>query len=244
MGFYFLRSPYYIWPMRLLLLSNSTLPGQPFLGWPKEHITNFFKDLNGQILFVPYAGVSIDYDRYSELVIRAFKNMGLDMVSIHNQADKVKAVEEAAAIAVGGGNTFHLMKEMYDEGIVEAIRKAVRGGVPYVGWSAGSNVACPSIKTTNDMPIVEPPTFEALDLVDFQINPHYTEKTIEGHGGESRDQRIAEFLVVNKDINVVGLPEATLLMVDGDRTTLVGGTAKLFRAGEETRELPEGEVTF
>jgi len=214
------------------------------LGWPKAHITNFFKDLNGQILFIPYAGVSIDYDRYSELVIRAFKNMGLDMVSIHTQADKVNAVEEAAAIAVGGGNTFHLMKEMYDDGVVEAIRKAVRGGAPYVGWSAGSNVACPSITTTNDMPIVEPPTFEALDLVDFQINPHYTEKTIEGHGGESRDQRIAEFLVVNKNISVVGLPEATLLMVDGDRTTLVGGTAKLFRAGKETRELPEGDVKF
>lgn len=230
--------------MRLLLLSNSTLPGQPFLGWPKEHITNFFNGLNGQILFVPYAGVSIDYDRYSDLVIRAFKNMGLDMVSIHTQADKVKAVEEAAAIAVGGGNTFHLMKEMYDEGVVEAIRKAVRGGAPYVGWSAGSNVACPSIKTTNDMPIVEPPTFEALDLVDFQINPHYTEKTIEGHGGESRDQRIIEFLMANKEMTVVGLPEGSLLKVEGDVVTLEGNVAKLFRFEEEALDLEEGELSL
>lgn len=229
--------------MRLLLLSNSTLPGLPYLAWPKQHIQDFFKNLNGHILFIPFAGVSISYDRYFEVTEAAFKAMGLELRAIHKQGNMVEAIKNAAAIAVGGGNTFHLVKELHDNGLMAPLREVVRSGKPFAGWSAGSNVACPSLRTTNDMPIVEPPSFEALNLVDFQINAHYTDKTIEGHGGESRDQRLAEFLVANPEMQVIGLPEGSLIRVEQETYSLVGAKGLLFEHGQSAKLLNEGDVS-
>lgn len=225
------------------MLSNSTLPGQAYLGWPREHLQDFFKDLNGHILFVPFAGVSISYDRYFELTQKAFAEMGIEMRAIHQAPDMEVAVQQAAAIAVGGGNTFHLVKELQDHNLMEPIRRAVRGGKPFTGWSAGSNLACPSLRTTNDMPIVQPSSFETLGLVDFQINPHYTEKTIEGHGGESRGQRLAEFLVANPNMMVVGLPEGSLIRVEDTKYELIGADATRFVHGSKPESMPPGEIT-
>jgi dipeptidase E len=144
---------------------------------------------------------------------------------------------------VGGGNTFHLLRGMYEKGLVEAIRGRVLTGVAsYIGWSAGSNVACPTIRTTNDMPIVEPPTLDALGLVPFQINPHYTDARLEGHRGETRDDRLAEFVHANPGVRVVGLREGTMLRVEGGRVALVGERGpRLFVKGEEPRDLSADE---
>lgn len=188
--------------MKLLLLSNSTIKGEPYLGWPKKYLNEYLAGIE-KVLFVPYAGVTFSYDEYTAAVQNALGN-NISVTGIHQVEDKVKAIEEAKCIAVGGGNTFHLLAKMQSEGLIGPIRRAVQVGVPYIGWSAGSNVACPTIMTTNDMPIIQPSSFSALALTYFQINAHYTEKVIEGHGGESRKQRLDEFLEVNKETSVVG----------------------------------------
>jgi dipeptidase E len=122
--------------------------------------------------------------------------------------------------------------------LIESIRERVEAGLPYIGWSAGSNVACPTIKTTNDMPIVEPPSFNALNLVPFQINPHYTDEKLANHSGETREQRLAEFLKANPTVTVVGLREGSILRIEGERIELLGGKrARIFRNGEEAKEL-------
>lgn len=205
---------------RILLLSNSTLPNQPYLGWPKDYIKQFLGDTN-EILFIPYAAVGFSYDKYEDMVANSLAEIGIKVTSIHHSADAVAEVRKAKAIFVGGGNTFHLLHELQTKNLIEPIRTKVTNGTPYAGWSAGANMACPSIKTTNDMPIIQPPSFEALNLVDFQINPHYTEKTIDGHGGESRLQRLNEFCAINKTA-VVCLPEACGILVEGSEMSLIG----------------------
>jgi dipeptidase E len=171
--------------------------------------------------------------------------MGYRLASIHDAPDPVRAVREAEAILVGGGNTFHLLRRLYDAGgVLAAIRARVLGdGVPYVGWSAGSVVACPTIQTTNDMPIVAPPSLDALGLVPFQINAHYTDFHPPGFQGETRAERLAEFLAVNPGARVVGLREGTLLRVEGDRVALwgAGGPAALFERGRPVGELRPGD---
>ncbi len=234
--------------MRLLLISNSTMAGEAYLGWPQEYIVDFLKDTGvKRILFIPYAGVGLSeesleksYDAYEERVNKVFQTLGYEIYSIHKCADPIKAVEEAEAIAVGGGNTFHLVYEMHKNGLIEPIRKAVQNGMHYMGWSAGSNVACPTLKTTNDMPIIEPASFDCLNLIPFQINPHYLDANPEGHGGETRQQRIEEFMVVNRDIYVLGLREASLFKVEGDKMELLGKRPlRVFKFGQEPQEIPE-----
>src|ERR1044071_1744174 len=161
---------------RLLLYSNgSELIGQN----PTEFAHGALRDFLGadvrRVLFVPFAGVSRTEDEYAAQVRRLFGPLGYEVESLHEATDARAAVERADAFAVGGGNTFKLLRGLYDCGAVEALRARVGAGAPYVGWSAGSNVACPTIRTTNDMPIVEPPSFDALNLIPFQINPHYTD---------------------------------------------------------------------
>ncbi|MBK9419684.1 MAG: dipeptidase PepE [Flavobacteriales bacterium] len=225
--------------MRLLLLSNSTLPGEPFMGWPKEHLTQFL-GAPKRIAFVPFAAVTTDLDAYAQKVQEAFAVMGHEVFSLHTEKEKTKALATADAVAVGGGNSFQLLRSLYSTELLRAIRVRVLGGLPYVGWSAGSNVACPTIMTTNDMPITEVPTMRAMGLVPFQINAHYTEATLPGHGGESRDQRIAEFLELNQRIVVAGLREGTLLNVDGDRLTVEGRGMRVFRYGKEPKDVAGG----
>lgn len=229
--------------MRLLLLSNSTNPGEPYLAWPLTHIRDFL-GTGARILFVPYAGVRMSYDTYAGSVRAALSSLDATVVAAHETGDPAAELERADAIAVGGGNTFQLLARLYAEGLLDPIRKRVRAGLPYLGWSAGSNVACPTIGTTNDMPIVEPPSFAALGLVSFQVNAHYTEARLPDHGGETRPERIAEYLELNRNARVVGLRENTGLRLEGKRLSLVGtAPLVLFRHGAEPREAgPEDDL--
>lgn len=227
--------------MELLLLSNSTLPGEPFFQWPRPYMTPF---LNGKkrIAFVPFAATEDYLDTYVERVAPIFGEMGCETVSLHRESDPAKALATCDVVAIGGGNSFLLLRSLYRTGLIRAIANRVKDGMPYLGWSAGSNVACPTIMTTNDMPIVEPPSLKAMHLIPFQINPHYTEATIPGHGGESRDQRITEFLALNPQMKVVGLREGSLLHVRDGQMTLHGKDMKLFQAGAEAAVIVEGTV--
>jgi len=220
------------------------MKGSPYLKWPQSYLNSFLKDVS-EILFIPYAGVTMSYDDYATSVSLALEPTNTIVKSIHNEVDKISAVEQAQCIVVGGGNTFQLLVTMYEEKIVDPIKNAAHQGIPYIGWSAGSNVACPTIMTTNDMPIIKPISFDALHLVDFQINAHYTERTIADHGGESRDLRIKEFLTVNSKVSVVGLPEGKLLEMDGDKWFLKGINSEktmLFHKEQEKQILTEGKI--
>ena len=171
-----------------------------------------------------------------------FAQMGRRLTSLHEARDRRAAVAEAESLFVGGGNTFRLLSRLYEEGLVALMReRVVAAGVPYVGTSAGSNVACASIRTTNDMPIVQPPSFEALALVPFQINPHYLDPDRSStHQGETREERLREFLEENDRV-VVGLREGAMLRVEGDEATLVGSAgARIFERGQEPREVEPG----
>ncbi|MFO7259157.1 MAG: dipeptidase PepE [Bacteroidota bacterium] len=226
---------------RLLLLSNSTLPGAPFLAWPEAHIRDVLGDEKGDLLFIPFAAVTFSYQEYTDAVRRAFASWGYSVSGIHEHADYHRALQEAAAIVVGGGNTFVLLNQLYHHDLITLIREKVRWGLPYIGWSAGANVACPTIMTTNDMPIVKPLSFEALDLVPFQINPHFTDQRLPNHGGESRRQRLEEYLAMNPGRPVIGLPEGMLIDVFENRITLKGdGTAFLFQSGGQPVSLTSG----
>ncbi len=228
---------------KLMLISNSTNAGEAYLGWPREAIKNYLQKNNiKKVLFVPYAGVGVTYDEYTNKVKAVFSELGFDVYGIHNEADPVKAVKEAEAIAVGGGNTFHLVYMLHKLNLMQAIKEVVENGTTYMGWSAGSNVACPSLKTTNDMPIIEPESFNCTGLIPFQINPHYLDANPEGHGGETREQRIEEFMQVNQDIFVVGLREATYLLVDGNQLSLHGNRPmRIFKYGIPAYEVSSSD---
>lgn len=227
--------------MRLLLISNSTNAGEAYLEHPLQVIRTFLGRNKIEALFIPYAGVTISFNEYAGKVRARFREIGHDVVSVHETQDPVRAVDDAGAIVVGGGNTFHLLKLMQDRGLIQVIREKVRNGTPYIGWSAGSNLACPSIRTTNDMPIVEPAGFEALNLISFQINPHYLDANPEGHAGETREMRIEEFTEANPGIYVAGLREGTMFLVDKGEISLIGPRpVRLFKAGEPARELEAG----
>ncbi|MDY0286893.1 MAG: dipeptidase PepE [Bacteroidales bacterium] len=235
---------------KMLLISNSTNFGEAYLGWPRPHIKTFLNSTTAkEILFIPYAGINLSdqgleasYDTYENRVATVFKELGTTIRSIHRCDDPVKAITEAQAIAVGGGNTFHLVYMMHKLGMMKPIRERVLEGVPYMGWSAGSNVACPSLKTTNDMPVIEPESFDCLNLVPFQINPHYLDANPQGHGGETREQRILEFLVVNPQMYVVGLREACLLQIENNTLTLTGSKpVRIFKHNEAIREISNSD---
>ncbi|HVO13443.1 MAG TPA: dipeptidase PepE [Vicinamibacteria bacterium] len=224
--------------LRLLLISTSTVFGTRYL----EHA---FADLRdalsgvGRVLFIPYA--LRDRDGYAARAREAFGEMGFQLDSIHQAADPRRALQRAEAVFCGGGNTFRLLKTLYDEDLLEPLRERAREGMPYTGASAGSNLACPTIKTTNDMPIVEPPSFAALGLVSFQINPHYLDpEPGSTHMGETRETRIREFHEEN-ETPVVGLREGAMVRGEGDSVQLRGRAgARLFRRGQEPIEVPAG----
>lgn len=232
----YINSNYYI--MRLLLLSNSTNPGEEYLGWGKEHIKDFLGNTSKTAVFIPYAGVTFSYDTYEEKVEKVFAGLGHHVKSIHHAWNPVEAIEQAEVIVIGGGNTWQLVRMMHEQGLMEAIRKKVLSGTPFIGWSAGSNVACPTLRTTNDMPIVDPLNFNTLNLIPFQINPHYLDVHPEGHGGETREDRIKEFIEINPDVFVIGLREACLLKREGDALSLIGNkTLRIFKKNRTTEEL-------
>ncbi len=231
--------------MRLLLLSNSTNYGGTFLGHAEDMLAAFLgKDIE-RILFVPYAAVRFSFDDFAAKVAERFGPLGYEVDCVHRAADPRAAVEAAEAVVVGGGNTFQLLARIYQDRLLGPIRERVGDGVPFVGWSAGSNVACPTIKTTNDMPIVEPPSFLALGLVPFQINPHFTDASIPNHGGETRSERLLEFVAANPDTPVIGLREGSTLRVEDARTTLLGDRpAIVFQSGSAPRDVAPGIVAL
>ncbi len=224
--------------MNLLLISNSTMAGEPYLDYPKQNIADFLGKEPVKALFIPYAGVTMSFDDYEAKVKSKFNEVGHDIVSVHRCADAVKAVEEAEAIVVGGGNTWQLLHHVRANNLITAIQNKVRSGTKYIGWSAGSNLSCPSIKTTNDMPIIDPKGFDALNLIPFQINPHYLDKNPEGHGGETREDRIMEFLEVNKSTMVVGLREGCMFEIKGDNYGYIGKLPlRVFKHGTAPYEM-------
>jgi dipeptidase E len=232
--------------MRLLLISNSTNAGEQYLEYPKNNIKEFLGTVPVKALFIPYAAVTFSYDLYEEKVTTRFLEIGHDIISIHHFNNPAKAVEQAEAIVVGGGNTWKLLKSIRDNNLIDAVRNKVLSGTPYIGWSAGSNVACPTIKTTNDMAVVEPDSFEAFNLVPFQINPHYLDAVPDGHAGETREQRIEEFIEVNQDLYVVGLRESTMLSIENNIIKLIGPRkARIFRRGSIPIEMgTEDDFSF
>ena len=218
------------------------MPGEEYLRYPMNDISKFLGKQPLKALFIPYAAVTFSFDEYEFRVKERFSEMGYQLTSIHRTADPARAVNEAEVIVVGGGNTWQLVRMMNDNGLSPLIRKRVKEGIPYIGWSAGSNVACPTLRTTNDMPIIDPRGFDCINVVPFQINPHYLDKNPEGHGGETREQRIQEFLEINPDIFVVGLREGTMLRREGESLTLIGDkTARIFKRGSEPVELSKSD---
>ena len=223
---------------RLLLISNSTMHGRGYL----EHVMDALEQrLAGcaSILFVPWA--LADHEAYAHKAAPPFARLGLRFDSIHRHANPLAAVGAADAVFVGGGNTFRLLDRLHRTGVAAAIAARAMDGMPYIGSSAGTNVATASIRTTNDMPIVAPPTFAALGLVPFQINPHYLDPDPGStHMGETREERLRQFHEENA-APVLGLREGGFVVADGDRATLRGDTkARLFERGQAPRELDPG----
>lgn len=223
----------------VMLLSNSFSPGQGAL----EHAMGELAVLFGgtrQVLFVPYAGS--DPDSYTDAMREVLGGLGVQVIGAHRAADPVAALAGAGAVFAGGGNAFRLLRAVQHNGLLAAIRDRVRAGMPYLGVSAGANLACPTIRTTNDMPIVQPVSLRALGLIPFQVNPHYPGAS--AHGGqarEERDRRLAEFLAEN-DVPVLGLCEGSWLRVSGARAML-GGTAggRIFTRGRPPRDVQPGD---
>ncbi len=214
------------------------MPGEPYLDYPKHEIQKFLGKKPLTALFIPYAAVTFSFDEYCEKVETRLAEIGHHIKGIHTFNNPVKAVEQAEAIIVGGGNTWQLVRMMHQQKLMNPIREKVFNNIPYIGWSAGSNVACPTLRTTNDMPIVDPMGFECIGLVPFQINPHYMDANPEGHGGETREQRINEFLEVNPDIYVAGLREGTMFKLEEGQLQLIGKrNCRIFKKGESPKEL-------
>lgn len=220
---------------RILLISSSRVWGSGYL----EHCATEIQARLGErerVLFVPYA--LADWDGYTATVAARFGELGYAVDGLHGFADPVAAVEQAAALFIGGGNTFRLLERLYRDALLEPIRARVAAGMPYIGSSAGSNVATLSIRTTNDMPIVEPPSFTALGLVPFNLNPHYLDPEPDSkHMGETREDRIRQFHEENEP-PVVGLREGGMLWIEGDTVELRGvAGARIFQRGHEPVEV-------
>jgi len=222
------------------------MAGEAYLEYPKQEIKKFLGDKPLTALFIPYAAVTFSFDIYEQKVADRFAELGFQVESIHHFSDPVQAVKDAEVIVVGGGNTWHLVRMMHDNQLMEVIHDKVVNGTPYIGWSAGANVACPTLQTTNDMPVIDPKGFDTIDLVPFQINPHYTDANPLGHGGETREQRIEEFIEINPTLFVVGLREGTMLRVEDEQMSLIGNrTARIFLKGNTPLELsPDNDFSF
>ena len=190
-----------------------------------RHCKNWVKDFLGEngkeeILFIPYAGVRRTNDEYEQKVIDRLKNKNIK--SIHHYEDKISAIKNANSIAVGGGNTFMLLYTLYKLNLIEPIKEAVANGTKYFGWSAGANIAGKTMMTTNDMPIIMPKSFDSLNIFPYQINPHFISGKLAGHNGESREERLEEFLIANPKDTIYALPEGTALLIAGSEAEVIG----------------------
>ena len=204
-----------------LLISASSYQDTGYL----RHCKNWVKDFLGEsgkeeILFIPYAGVRRSNDEYEQKVIDRLKNKNIK--SIHHYEDKISAIKNASSIAVGGGNTFMLLYTLYKLNLIDPIKEAVTNGAKYFGWSAGANIAGKTMMTTNDMPIIMPKSFDSLNIFPYQINPHFISGKLAGHNGESREERLEEFLIANPKETIYALPEGTALLVEGNEAEVIG----------------------
>lgn len=222
----------------LLIVSTSSVYGKPYLEYMATDIQAFFSGVK-EVVFIPYARPGgITYDEYTAKAKAAFNNMGFEMRGIHEFDDPVKAIQNAEGVFTGGGNTFELLRQLYLTGVIQELRNRIFEGLPYMGTSAGSNITGLTINTTNDMPIVYPPSFEAIAAVPFNINPHYLDP-VEGdtHMGETRETRIGEFHHYN-DQPVLGIREGSALLVKDNEMQLLGElTARIFEKNKEPYEL-------
>jgi len=225
--------------MRLVLLSNSRNPGGAYLAHALGPLAALVAGRRAA-WFVPFASVTVPWDDVTAVVATALAPLGVRVTGAHRQPEP----GPGEVILVGGGNTFHLLRECRTRGLLDVMRARVRAGTPYAGWSAGANLACPTIRTTNDMPIVDPLGFDALDLLAFQINPHFTNAVPPGHQGETREQRLTEFVTASPEVPVLGLPEGDWLTVEGAVVTLCGPTDALWiRPGRPVTAVPPGPLS-
>src|SRR5713101_776233 len=223
---------------RILLISSSTVYSRGYLDHVEQQIKSFLGYAT-KILFFPFA--LHDRDTYAAKAKARFAAMGYSFEAAHAVSDAREAIEQTDAIFIGGGNTFRLLKALQDLDLLDPIRRKVKSGAPYIGSSAGSNVAGPTIKTTKDMPIVQPRSFDSLGLVPFQISPHYLNPDPNStHMGETQEERILQFLEEN-ETPVVGIREGAWLLIEGDSVTLKGETgARIFRRGHALVEVTPG----
>lgn len=229
--------------MNLLLLSSSRAGDSDYLSPALPLIDELLADRR-DVLFIPYAGVTVSYDAYQEKVQQALKPLAVNVDSIHQYQNPQTALLQAKAVMIGGGNTFALLRRLYQSNLIEDLKREVQNGLPYIGWSAGSNIAGLSIRTTNDMPIIEPPSFNALQFLPFQLNPHYANFAPPGFHGETRDMRLAEFMQLNPQTPIVGLPEGTALRRRGSVLTYLGSEdGALFQRGEKSAIQPDSDLS-
>lgn len=206
----------------LLLMSSSRQGNLGYLVHAHSQLRRFVETEKLELLLIPYADVAANYDEVESSVRTALAPTGLTVQSLHRARDPIHAIRQARAIAVAGGNTFVLLKRLYETGLVQIIRERVLAGIPYIGWSAGANIACPTIQTSNDMIITEPVSLNGLALVPFQINPHYVADPLAGYHLQARNERLREFLIMNPRRAVIALPEGSALLCHDDYVEVIG----------------------
>ena len=224
-----------------IIASTSTLYGGSYLDYLLPELKLHFENCK-TILFIPYAQPSgLSYEEYTDRVSKAFAKLNIEVKGIHEFENPIAAIEEAEGIFTGGGNTFLLVFQLYKNKVMDALANALKNGTPYLGTSAGSNICGLTMQTTNDMPIIFPPSFQTLGIVPFNINPHYLDADLQlKHNGETREMRIKEYHILNSP-PVLGLREGSWLEVKGDKITLKGSlSARLFRQNKNPEELESG----
>lgn len=227
--------------MNIILASTSTLFGGAYLEYLREELIKLYDGID-EIIFVPFARPGgISHDDYTAKARSFFETINIKVKGLHEFEDKTQAINSAKAFFTGGGNTFLLVKTLHEEGLMNVLKENVESGKPYLGCSAGSNIGGQNMKTTNDMPIVYPPSFDCMGLVPFNINPHYLDPNPElKHNGETRETRIKEFLTQN-DLKVVGLREGNWIRRTGDKITVEGNElTRIFEKGKEPYEIEAG----
>lgn len=219
---------------KILALSSSRAGESAYLETAQPLIKALLGTAAMRVAFIPFASVDNDYASYTNMVKEGLVSMALRLHTVQH-TDAKETLQNADVIMVGGGNTFKLLHNLYEADLLDLIKEKVNAGIPYIGWSAGSNILGPTIGTTNDMPVIQPPSFKALHLLPFQINPHYTNALPAGHRGETRDQRLQEFVKMNSRLKVIALPEGAALMLQSGQLELKSETkAWLFAKDEDT----------